>query len=189
MTMSATAPTSTIRDCAHAIAAAIARHGSDGKKLGAAIKASLRDLMSMPNLLELGIPREGNNVAFSQYLYFDGELSIIIYEVPNGKMIPPHDHGIWETLSVYRGRIRHLVYERVDDQTVPGAAELRVTEERVLEPGDFAIVAPPADIHSFTALSDGTYGITVVNGPYKRDRYYYQPEKNTYVIRQGRNAR
>jgi hypothetical protein len=62
-------------------------------------------------------------------------------------------------------------------------------DDRVLEPGDFAIVAPPADIHSFTALSDGTYGITVVNGPYKRDRHYYQPEKNTYVIRQGRNAR
>jgi hypothetical protein len=90
---------------------------------------------------------------------------------------------------VYRGRIRHVVYERVDDQTVPGAAELRIAEDRELEPGDFAIVAPPADIHSFTALSDGTYGITVVSGSYKRDRHYYQPEKNTYVIRQGRNAR
>jgi predicted metal-dependent enzyme (double-stranded beta helix superfamily) len=187
--MSATAPTSIIRDCAQAIAAAIARHGSDGEALGAAIKASLRHLVAMPNLLELGIPREGNNVAFSQYLYFDGDLSIIIFEVPNGKTIPPHDHGIWETLSVYRGRIRHVVYERVDDQTVPGAAELRVAEDRELERGDFAIVAPPADIHSFTALSDGTYGITVVSGAYKRDRHYYQPEKNSYVIRQGRNAR
>ncbi len=187
--MSVTASTSTIRDCAQAIATAIARYGGDGQKLGAAIKASLRDIVAMPNLLELGIPREGNNVAFSQYLYFDGELSIIIFEVPNGKTIPPHDHGIWETLSVYRGRIRHVVYERVDDQTVPGAAELRVAEDRELGPGDFAIVSPPADIHSFTALSDGTYGITVVSGAYKRDRHYYQPEKNTYVIRQGRNAR
>ena len=68
---------------------------------------------------------------------------------------------------MYRGRIRHVVYERVDDQTVPGAAELRVAEDRELGPGDFAIVAPPADIHSFTALSDGTYGITVVSGAYK----------------------
>jgi len=187
--MSATASTSIIRDCAQAIAAATVRHGSDGEKLGGAIKASLRQLISMPNLLELGIPREGNNVAFSQYLYFDGELSIIIFEVPKGKTIPPHDHGIWETLSVYRGSIRHVVYERVDDRTIAGASELRITDDRVLEPGDFAIVAPPADIHSFTALSDGSYGITVVSGPYKRDRHYYQPEKNTYVIRQGRNAR
>lgn len=187
--MAATAPISTIRDCAHEIAAAIARHGSNGEELGAAIKASLGDLVAMPNLLDLGIPREGNNVAFSQYLYFDGELSIVIFEVPNGKTIPPHDHGIWETLSVYRGRIRHVVYERIDDQTVPGEAELRVAEERELGPGDFAIVSPPADIHSFTALSDGTYGITVVSGAYKRDRHYYQPETNTYVVRQGRNAR
>jgi predicted metal-dependent enzyme (double-stranded beta helix superfamily) len=187
--MSATASTSNIRDCAQAIVTAIARHGGDGEKLGVAIKASLCDLMSMQNLLELGIPREGNNVAFSQYLYFDGELSIIIFEVPKGKTIPPHDHGIWETLSVYRGSIRHVVYDRIDDQAIPGTSELRITDDRVLEPGDFAIVAPPADIHSFTALSDGTYGITVVNGPYKRDRHYYQPEKNTYVIRQGRNAR
>lgn len=187
--MSATASTSTIRDCAQAIAAAIAAHGRDGEQLGAAIEASLGELISLPDLLERGIPREGNNVAFSQYLYFDGELSIIIFEVPNGKTIPAHDHGVWETLSVYRGRMRHVVYERIDDQTIPGAAELRVMEDRVLEPGDFAIVAPPADIHSFTALSDGTYGITVVSGAYKRDRHYYQPEKNTYVIRQGRNAR
>jgi predicted metal-dependent enzyme (double-stranded beta helix superfamily) len=187
--MSATASTSIIRDCAQAIAAAVGRHGSDGEKLGAAIKASLRDLISIPNLLELGIPREGNNVAFSQYLYFDGDLSIIIFGVPKGKTIPAHDHGIWETLSVYRGSIRHVVYDRIDDRTIPGKSELRITDDRVLEPGDFAIVAPPADIHSFTALTDGTYGITVVSGRYKRDRHYYQPEKNTYVIRQGRNAR
>jgi predicted metal-dependent enzyme (double-stranded beta helix superfamily) len=187
--MSATASTSIVRDCAQAIVTAIARHGGDGEKLGAAIKASLRDLISIPNLVELGIPREGNNVAFSRYVYFDGELSIIIFEVPNGKTIAAHDHGIWETLSVYRGRIRHVVYERVDDQTIPGTSELRVTDDRVLEPGDFAIVAPPADIHSFTGLSDGTYGVTVVSGSYKPDRHYYQPEKNTYVIRQGRNAR
>ncbi|HEY2863237.1 MAG TPA: hypothetical protein VGK37_06435 [Casimicrobiaceae bacterium] len=187
--MSARTSIPTVRDCAQQILAAIARHGTDSEELGAAIKASLQALIVRPDLLELGIPREGNNVAVSQYLYFDGELAIILFEVPNGKTIPPHDHGIWETLSVYRGRIKHVVYERADDGRVPGVAELRVKDDRVLERGDFAIVAPPADIHSFTALCDQTYGITVVCGTYKPDRHYYQPDQRTYVVRQGRNAR
>jgi len=179
----------TVRDCAQMIVAAIAAHGQDSVALGNAISAPLRDLMQRPDLLAQGIPREGNNVALSYYLYYDGELSILLFHVPKGKTIPPHDHGIWETLSVYLGRVRHVVYERADDASVPGAAELRVIDDRVLERGDFAIVAPPADIHSFTALVDDTYAITVVNGMYKAERHYYQPDEKTYVVRQQRNAR
>lgn len=187
--MSAPASKSQIRECAQGIVSAIASHGNDSVRLGRAIKASLRAMMARPDLLEIGVPRVGNNVADSNYLYFDGDLSILVYPVPKDQPIPAHDHGIWETLSVYRGRIRHVVYERVDDGRVPGVAELRVTDDRVLEPGDFAIVAPPADIHSFTALSDDACGITVVGGAYKPDRHYYQPEQKTYVVKRGRNVR
>ena len=52
-----------------------------------------------------------------------------------------------------------------------------------------AIVAPPRDIHGFVALEDGTWGVTVVNGPYKPERHYYRPEDGTYEIRRQRNAR
>lgn len=180
---------SSVRQCANAIVAAIARHGGDSAALAPHIDAALKDLMRDPDLLERGIAREGNNVAFSRYLYFDGELSILIYEVPKGRPIPPHDHGIWETLSVYRGRLRHVVYERMDDGTRAGTAELRVKDDRILAQGDFAIVAPPQDIHGFTALDDGTYGITVVNGAYKAHRHYYDPDAGTYVVKQGRNVR
>jgi predicted metal-dependent enzyme (double-stranded beta helix superfamily) len=184
-----TSTPSAARDCAQAIADAIARHGHDGEGLGDAIRAALVPLLAQPDLLERGIPREGNNVAFSRYLYFDGEVSILLFEVPRGRTIPAHDHGIWETLSVYRGRIRHVVYERADDGSQPGVAALRVADERVLAPGEFAIVTPPADIHSFTGLDDGTFGVTVVAGAYKADRHYYQPEKNTYEVRRGHNTR
>jgi predicted metal-dependent enzyme (double-stranded beta helix superfamily) len=172
-----------------AIVAAIARHGNDSAALAPDIDAALKELMREPDLLERGVAREGNNVAFSRYLYFDGELSILIYEVPKDRPIPAHDHGIWETLSVYRGRLRHRVYERVDDGRTPGVADLRIKDDRVLARGDFAIVAPPSDIHAFTALDDDTYGITVVNGAYKPQRHYYDPEAGSYVVRQGRNVR
>jgi hypothetical protein len=81
------------------------------------------------------------------------------------------------------------VYARADDGAVPGVAELRVESDAVLERGDFAIVSPPADIHSFTALDEGTYGITVVNGAYKTERHYYDPAARTYEVRAGRNVR
>ena len=40
-----------------------------------------------PDILDRGI-ETANNVAFSRYLYYDGELSILIYEVPKGRTIP-----------------------------------------------------------------------------------------------------
>jgi NAD(P)-dependent dehydrogenase (short-subunit alcohol dehydrogenase family)/predicted metal-dependent enzyme (double-stranded beta helix superfamily) len=178
-----------VRDCAQAIHGAIAEHGNESAAIAPAIRAALAALMKEHDLLERGIDRQANNVAFSRYLYYDGELSILIYEVPMGRTIPAHDHGIWETLSVYRGRLRHIVYARADDGRMPGVADLRVLEDVVLERGDFAIVAPPADIHSFTALDEGTYGITVVNGAYKAQRHYYDPAAGTYEIRAGRNVR
>jgi len=178
-----------VRDCAQAILAAIAKHGNDSVAIAPGIRAALATLMREPDLLERGIARQGNNVAFSRYLYYDGELSILIYEVPKGRTIPAHDHGIWETLSVYRGRLRHVIYARTDDGSVAGVANLRVEDDAVLEPGDFAIVTPPSDIHSFTALDEGTYGITVVNGAYKARRHYYDPAAGTYEVRTGQNVR
>ena len=181
--------TSAVRDCAQSIIAAIARHANDSAAIAPGIRAALATLMREPDLLERGIDRQGNNVAFSRYLYYDGELSILIYEVPKGRTIPAHDHGIWETLSVYRGRLRHIVYARTDDGRVPGVADLRVADDAVLLVGDFAIVSPPADIHSFTALDEGTYGITVVHGAYKAERHYYDPAAGTYEVRASRNLR
>jgi len=181
--------TNSIRDCAGAITAAIAVHRGDAAALGKAMDPALRRLMERDDLIDVGAPREGNNVAMSRYLYFDSELTILLYHVPKGQPIPPHDHGTWETVSVYRGRMRHVVYRRTDDGTKPGHAELRAIDDRVLERGDFAIVAPPDDIHGFTALDDDTYGITVVNGAYKAERHYYKPDEKTYVVKRQRNAR
>ena len=178
-----------VRDCAQAILAAIADHRNNSAAIAPTIRDSLATLLQEPDLLERGIDRQANNVSFSRDLYYDDELSILIYEVPKGRTIPAHDHGIWEALSVYRGRLRHIVYARADDAKVPGVADLRIEDDAVLERGDLAIVAPPADIHSFMALDEGTYGVTVMNGAYKAERHYYDPVAGTYEIRAGRNVR
>ncbi|MCG5240616.1 hypothetical protein [Azospirillum doebereinerae] len=177
---------SVIRACAQAVLQAIEAHGHDTAKLTAALQAPFAALVARPDLREAGVPRTGNHVANSQYLYYDGDLSILLFELPKGKPIPVHDHGNWESMAIYRGRVQHTVYERRDDGSVEGFADLTVIEDRVLEPGDSAVIAPPADIHGFMALTDDSWGITVASGTYKTERCYFQPDAKTVVTRNPR---
>jgi predicted metal-dependent enzyme (double-stranded beta helix superfamily) len=176
----------TVRDCARAIIDAVSARG-DERNLVDAIREPLEALMARDDLESIGVPRQGNNVASSQYLYFDGELSILLFDVPVDRPIPPHDHGVWEAFCVYKGSVHHKVWQRSDNGTVPGRADLELVADEVLGPGDVAVVAPPADIHGFSALEAGTVGLTVVNGAYKDERLYYQPEAGTCVARRQTN--
>jgi predicted metal-dependent enzyme (double-stranded beta helix superfamily) len=180
MTISLTTPV--IR----AVAAAIAAHADDPAALAQALEVPFRKLLDTPDLQSIGIPRAGNHVSNSFYLYYDGELSILLFELPKGKRIPAHDHGNWESMGIYRGEVHHTVYERTDDGATPGIATLRTVDDRILKQGNTAIVAPPADIHSFVATTDDTWGITLANGIYKEERCYYDPEKGTVVRKRPR---
>ena len=178
-----------LRDCAQMIIDAIVQSGDDYVALASALKDPIARLIKRDDLVSIGAPRPTNNVASSQYLYFDGELSILLFEVPVDKIIPPHDHGIWEAFCTYRGKVSHKTMRRIDDESVDGYAELETISEDTLGPGDLTIIAPPADIHSFTALEQGSLGLTIANGPYKQKRHYYQPENNTYFVKSQTNFR
>jgi hypothetical protein len=75
------------------------------------------------------------------------------------------------------------VYERKDDGSKEGYADLAVVDDRQLKRGDVSIVAQPAEIHTFVALEEGTYSVTVVGGHYAETRHYYKPEEKSYVTR------
>lgn len=169
-----------------AIATAVASHADDPAALTRALQVPFGELLALPDLRAKGVPRAGNHVANSFYLYYDGDLSILLFELPKGKRIPAHDHGNWETMGIYSGAVKHTVYERTDDGAVDGKATLRVVDDRTLMPGDTALVAPPADIHSFMATVDDTWGITVAAGTYHAQRSYYDPENGTVVKKKPR---
>lgn len=179
---------SAIRACAQSVIQAIAAHGHDTAKLTAALRSPFASLLARPDLREAGVPRVGNHVANSQYLYYDGDLSIVLFELPKGKPVTAHDHGNWESMAIYRGRVKHTVYQRRDDGSLPGFADLEVIDDRVLEPGDSVVVAPPADIHGFMALTDDTWGITVASGTYKAERCYFRPDAKTVVTKTPRGS-
>lgn len=181
--MSATESERVIRECAMAIIDVIKQHGDNGPALLAGMKGPLSKVLACPDLTSLGVKREGNHIDNSKYLYYDGLLTMTLDEFPKGKKIPPHDHGVWETLAIYKGRVEHTVYERHDDGSVPGYADLSVIEDRVLGAGDISLVAQPAEIHGFTALEDGTYSLTVVGGHYAAERHYFKPDEKTCVVR------
>ena len=172
-----------VRECAFDIIRIAQQHKDDNAKLVKALKAPLKRIIAQPDLLSLGVKRQGNHIDNSKYLYYDGQLIISLDEFPKGKRIPPHDHGVWEALAVYKGSFDHTVYERKDDGSKEGYADLNVIDDRVLKSGDVAIVAPPAEIHTFIALEESTYSVTVVGGHYADMRHYYKPEEKTCVLR------
>ena len=155
----------------------------DSVKLRAGLLAATKALATRPDLLKLGAKRQANHIDNSKYLYYDGQLSMTLDEFPKGKQIPPHDHGIWEAIVVCSGRLQHSVYSRADDGKREGHAELRVDEDVELTPGQIAMVVPPGDIHSFKAVADRTFVITIVGGEYSPTRHYYKLEDNTYQVR------
>jgi predicted metal-dependent enzyme (double-stranded beta helix superfamily) len=64
-------------------------------------------------------------------------------------MTPIHSHGSWGVIGVYKGRDRYQVWKRNDGGAGDGHADVEMTEERVLGPGDVVVLPPPPqDIHA-----------------------------------------
>jgi predicted metal-dependent enzyme (double-stranded beta helix superfamily) len=178
----------TLRGCAQTLIRLFDGQTSSEVQLRHDILAAVRPLLERSDLTSLGAKRQGNFVNNSKYLYYDGQLEITLNQMPPNKQFPAHDHGTCEALIIYRGQLQHTVYERIDDGTRPGYAELKVIEDRVLKPGDITVMIPPVEIHSFKALTDDTFVLTVVEGKIKADRHFYRPEDNTYTIGTPRSA-
>ena len=173
-----------IRETAQAVIGAIEDAGTNPDELRQGILEATEKLRHRPDLRELGTKRLANHIdnANSKHIYYDGELSMTFDLVPTGMVVPPHDHGLWEAVVVCSGRLQHAIYQRVDDGSVEGHAELELIEDRVISPDDLALVIPPAEIHSFEALDEETYLLNVVNGNYRAKRHYFNIEANSCVL-------
>jgi len=178
-----------VRANAQAILKVLGEHPVDQARLQAEVKMAVANLVKVPGLEALGVKREANHVPASFYLYFDTEMKITLDVLAKDKKLPVHEHGAFEAFGVYRGSLLHTVYQQVDDNTRPGYAELKVIDDRKLKQGDFALVAPPADIHGFTGLEEGTALLTVATSHYIPNRRYFDPEKRTYTVSATKNTR
>ncbi len=91
---------------------------------------------------------------YALYRARDGSLCLFSLVVPAGAATPVHDHLAWGLVGVYRGRQAETVYRRLDDGRDPQHADLQVSKEQTLGPGDFYPLLPPHDdIHYVKTVS------------------------------------
>ncbi|HLT18491.1 MAG TPA: hypothetical protein VKZ96_03460 [Thermomicrobiales bacterium] len=99
---------------------------------------------------------------------------------PPDHMTPIHSHGSWGIVGVHKGTDLYQEWRRLDDGHGAGPARIELVDERVLRPGDVAIVPPPPqDIHAQQGYGGETcyefvlFGKNVMQLP----RLYFDPER------------
>jgi predicted metal-dependent enzyme (double-stranded beta helix superfamily) len=172
------------RDCAHDVLAALDQFGGATEEFEAAVNPAVQELLRRPDLLTLGVTRQAFHADASLWLYYDYDLHIHISPYVRPTTLPAHNHGTWELVGVYRGSASHTLYNRTDDGTVWGKADLEVADRTVLGETDIAMAVPPrTDIHELQTLEPETFVLAVTGGHFSPIRTYFDPERGRYTER------
>jgi predicted metal-dependent enzyme (double-stranded beta helix superfamily) len=124
------------------------------------------------------------------YRDLDGSLAFSSLVVSPGKQTPVHDHLAWGLVGLYRGTQDEDIFERVDDESVEGRAELKLIEQRGLIEGDFYELFPENDIHRVRTTSNVTsvslHLLGIDNGciwrhRFEPDEHRVEPFKSGYI--------
>ncbi len=97
-----------------------------------------------------------------------------------GRGTPPHDHGTWAIVVGVDGPEKNMFWERMDDRSRAGYAELRQIGEKVFGPGD-VLAMPTGMIHSVRNESDQVTVSLHVYGKHVNftERSQFDPEKRS----------
>ncbi len=106
------------------------------------------------------------------------------------RLTPIHNHGTWGIVGLYRGRDRYQRWRRRDDGAGAGTAHLELRDERVLEPGDVAIIPPPPqDIHAQGGEGEWCYEFVLFGANAMRiPRLYFDAEAGTATLQPIKGA-
>jgi len=103
---------------------------------------------------------------FGLHLLFEEDnhdLAVFVIAWAPGKGLAAHNHKTWAVVSGIEGQEHETNYDRLDDGSKQGYADLKKTHEATLLPGN-AVCCLPEDIHSVwnngeeVAVSLHTYG-------------------------------
>lgn len=169
----------------------IAERSHDGADLER-IAERMRTLVSNP-VIRQWQEEPGGNVHI-------GQQSAPLYQEENGltlmyarfgpeAMTPIHNHNSWGIIGVYKGRDRYQIWRRLDAGSGHGKAQVELVEERILEPGNVAIMPPPPqDIHAQQGFNGEVVYELVLFGtnPTGKPRLYFEPEQGIAHISQLR---
>jgi predicted metal-dependent enzyme (double-stranded beta helix superfamily) len=110
----------------------------------------------------------------------DHTLAIFAVSWLPGRGTPPHDHGTWALVAGVDGPELNKFFERLDDRTRPGHAELQKIGEKVFGVGD-VVAMPTGGIHVVWNESDKVTLSLHVYGKHINftGRSQFDPEKQT----------
>ena len=91
---------------------------------------------------------------YALYRAEDGSLCLFSLVIPPGSQTPIHDHLAWGLIGVYRGVQDETVYRRTDDGSDELKANLEISRQQKVNPGQFYTLLPPLDdIHYVKTVS------------------------------------
>ncbi|MDH3668165.1 MAG: cysteine dioxygenase family protein [Paracoccaceae bacterium] len=82
-----------------------------------------------------------------------GGIALYLNIMKVGKKIPPHNHTTWACIAGIEGVEHNTLYDRLDDGSEPGKAQIKPRETIAVEPGS-ALAMMGDDIHSVEIKGD-----------------------------------
>jgi len=135
----------------------VCRQCTDDREIVGAVRPlARRAAMARSNWLEERMYDADATRGFGVYLLHeepDHALAVLAVSWLPHRGAPPHDHGTWGVVAAVEGCEKNEFFERIDDRSRRGHAELRKVGETVCAPCD--VVAMPREvIHSVSNVTD-----------------------------------
>ncbi|MGH7617978.1 MAG: hypothetical protein ACREPM_12175 [Gemmatimonadaceae bacterium] len=106
--------------------------------------------------------RMGDGIGqYALYRAEDGSLCLFSLVVPPNAATPVHDHLAWGLVGLYRGAQDETVYRRLDDGSDPAHANLEISKQQPLTPGDLYPLIPPTDDIHYVKTTSATASVSI----------------------------